>query len=113
MLFGQYPAVTEGPNGDHDLDGIRNGIEYAFGLNPTVFTLPGALPQPVPAGATLTTSYTQPAGVTGVTYGAEWSRNLTTWTAIPDTGSGSTHTFTLNVIGEPKVFLRHTVTIAP
>ena len=109
----QYPAVTGGPNADHDLDGLRNGVEYAFGFNPTAATPPGALPQPTRAGGTLSASFTQPAGVTGVTYGAQWSRDLAGWNTIADTGAGGVHTFTANVTGEPKVFFRHVITIAP
>ncbi len=70
----QYPAVTGGSLADHDQDGIGNGVEYAFNLNPTTFTRSASLPQPVMAGGNMTLSYTQPVGVTGVTYGAEWSR---------------------------------------
>jgi hypothetical protein len=36
-----YPAVTGGINGDHENDGIRNGIEYAFNLNPTTTNMAG------------------------------------------------------------------------
>ena len=31
----------------------------------------------------------------GITYGAEFSEDLVTWTPITDTGSGTTHTFVL------------------
>ena len=30
----QYPEVTGGPTADHDDDGLMNGVEYAFGLEP-------------------------------------------------------------------------------
>ena len=109
----QYPSVTGGPNADQELDGLRNGLEYAFGLDPTVATPWSALPQPMRAGNTLSATYSQPAGVTGVTYGAEWSRDLTVWNTIADTGAGNTHTFNANVTGEPKVFFRHVITVAP
>ena len=41
--------------------------------------------------------FSQPAGVTGVTYGAEWSATLLpdSWTAVPDTGTGNDHLFRL------------------
>jgi hypothetical protein len=109
----QYPSVTGGPTADQELDGLPNGIEYAFGLNPTTFTSPLLLPQPIRVGSTLVTSYSQPSGVTGVTYRAEWSRDLAAWFNIADTGTGGTHTFTLSILNEPRVFLRHNVTIAP
>ncbi len=55
---------------------------------------------------------TQPAGVSSITYGAEWSTTLQagSWTPIPDTGSGSTHTFRLPIGTAPKLFLRLQVT---
>ena len=109
----QYPSVTGGPAADQELDGLPNGVEYAFGLNPTSFTSPLLLPQPIRVGSNLVTSYTQPPGVTGVTYRAEWSRDLVTWFNIPDTGSSGTHTFTVSVLNEPRAFFRHSVSVAP
>lgn len=57
-------------------------------------------------------SFTQPDGVSGVTYGAEWSTSLTTgsWTSIPDTGSGGTHLFSVPTTGQDRIFLRYRVT---
>lgn len=109
----QYPSVTGGPTGDHEFDGIRNGVEYAFGLNPTAHNPASALPQPARVGNTLTVTYIQPAGVTGVTYGAEWSTNLADWFDIADSGSGNTHTFTVSTVGQDRMFFRHRITVAP
>lgn len=109
----QYAAVTGGTLGDHDNDGIKNGVEYSFNLNPTTFTAVTSLPQPTIAGGNMTLSYTQPVGVTGVTYGAEWSNNLTSWNPVTDTGSGSTHTFTVSTIGQTRLFMRHKITVTP
>ena len=108
-----YPAANEGPLGDHEKDGILNGIEYAFDLNPTAPNPASAVPQPTRAGNTLTVTYTQPAGITDVTYGAQWSTDLATWNTIADSGSGSTHTFTVSTVGQDKMFLRHRIVIAP
>lgn len=107
----QYPAVTEGPEGDHDGDGINNGTEYALGLDPTTPTSSSAVPSPSESGGVMTLSYAGPAGVQGVTYGAEWSTDLETWTSMADTGSGSTHTFSMNTTGVDRMFFRHKITV--
>jgi hypothetical protein len=56
-------------------------------------------------------SFTQPAGVSGVTYGAQWSPSLTTgsWLSLTDTGSGNVHTFSLPMAGNAQAFVRLTV----
>ena len=109
----QYPVVTGGPTDDHERDGLANGVEYAFGLNPTVANPGSALPQPIHAGTTYSVSFSQPNGVTGVTYAAQWSPNLATWNPVPDTGSGTTHTFSINTSGKPTLYFRYHITTAP
>jgi hypothetical protein len=109
----QYPAVTGGFSADHEKDGIANGIEYAFNLNPTVANALSVLPQPSLGGGNLTLSYTEPSGISGITYGAEWSENLTSWTPITDTGSGTTHVFTVSTAGKTRLFIRHKITQNP
>jgi hypothetical protein len=96
---------------DADGDGIPNLVEYGFDLDPTS----GAsvqLPAVQRAGSGLTVTFTQPAGVSGVTYGAQWSASLLpgSWAAISDTGSGNVHTFTVPAGTGGEVFLRLTVT---
>lgn len=108
----QYPSVTAGTTADHDRDGITNGLEYAFGLDPTSANPVTVLPQPVSAAGSLTLSYASPAPVSGVTYGAEWSSNLATWTPIADTGSGDVHTFAVGLAGHPLLFIRHRIVVA-
>lgn len=109
----QFPSVTGGPAADQDRDGIPNGVEFAFALNPTVATPHGALPQATLVGGNLGFSYTAPTGLTGVTYAAEWSPDLTNWVALSDTGSGSGHAFSVSTTGKNRIFLRHKMVIAP
>lgn len=76
-------------------------------------TAPSALPLPTRVGNTLTVTFTPPATVSDVTYGAQWTSDFVTWTNIPDTGSGTTHTFTVGTVGQDKMFVRHRILIAP
>ncbi|MCX6876807.1 MAG: PQQ-dependent sugar dehydrogenase [Verrucomicrobia bacterium] len=96
---------------DYDHDGLANITEYAFGLNPTRSDSL-ALPQPRLIAGVFGVTFTQPAGVSGITYGAEWSTTLAaaSWTAIADTGTGSTHTFNVPANGNPRMFIRLIVT---
>ena len=84
----------------------------AFGLNPKS----GAsiqLPQPQRAGGNFVVSFTEPAGITGDTYGAEWSPSMATgtWLPVADTGSGGVHTFSMPIGANPRIFMRMKVTI--
>lgn len=100
---------------DADHDGLANLIEYAFGLLPQ----DGGsvqLPAGQRVGNTFTVSFTEPSGVTGVTYGAQHSASLQSgsWTPVPDTGSGTTHVFSVTVgEGEAAGFIQLSVTAAP
>jgi hypothetical protein len=96
---------------DPDHDGLPNLIEYAFGLDLNENSA-GQLPQPVLANGVLTIRFTQPSGVTGITYGAEWSRTMEpgTWQDAPNTGSGTEHRFAIPATGLPQAFIRLKVT---
>ncbi len=109
----QFPAVIEGPLGNHESDSYLNGIEYAFGLNPLLSDPAGSVPQPVRTGSIFGVTFAQPTGIAGVTYAAEWSPNMKDWIPITDTGMGATHTFDVDTTGEPNVFFRHRITIVP
>jgi hypothetical protein len=97
---------------DYDKDGISNLLEFAFGLAPTRGSS-RLLPQWQKAGANYSVTFTQPDGVTGITYGAEWSSTLLpgSWAAISDTGVAPQHTFSLAAGADPKLFLRLKVTV--
>ncbi len=59
-------------NFDFDKDGLVNLIEFALGLNPTLGSSM-QLPARQRIGNNFVINFTQPAGVSGLTYGAEWS----------------------------------------
>ena len=94
--------------------GIANLPVFAFaGPNQDPSTASIAqLPKPQMSGENLLCSFTQPAGVSGVTYGAEWSATLLpgSWTAITDTGTAPQHTFSVPIGSNTKLFLRLRVT---
>jgi hypothetical protein len=73
-----YPLLTGGFDGDPDGDGIRSGIEYAFGLNPTAPSKLSRTPAWNGSILSLTTplDYQRP----GVLYQIERSSNLSSWT---------------------------------
>ena len=96
---------------DYDHDGIVNLLEYAFGLDPKQNSA-GQLPQIQRVGGSYVMTFAQPAGVGGITYGAEWSPSLLpgSWTAIPDAPSGNQHTFSMPAGTAPRRFMRLKVT---
>ena len=96
---------------DFDNDGLVNLIEFAFGLNPTN---PASvnLPPLLENGSELSLAFITPAGVSGITYGAESSTTLLpgSWTAIPDTGIAPQHRFIVPTTGQKKAYLRFIIT---
>ncbi len=109
--FGSSANSGDGADlNDFDHDGIPNLLEFAFGLNPKQISA-GLLPHPQISGGNLVLSFTQPAGIGGITYGAEWSQTLQpgSWIAIPDTGTLPNHLFSLPIGSHSKAFMRISV----
>ncbi|MGB8168140.1 MAG: choice-of-anchor tandem repeat GloVer-containing protein, partial [Chthoniobacteraceae bacterium] len=92
---------------DFDHDGLANLVEYAFGLDPTLRSS-NQLPPAQRVGNNYVTSFTQPGGVSGVTYSAEWSATMQPldWHAIPDTGLAPQHIFSVPIGTNPRLFVR-------
>lgn len=98
-----FAPVVGGSTLDYDRDGLKNGIEYAFGLDPTQsdrVSVPGL----AYADGQFSLGCTEPDAVGGVTYKAEYSTDLVQWAPLTDTGSGTNHTFT--VPSGPRAFVR-------
>jgi len=92
---------------DFDGDGIINVIEFGFGLDPTQNSA-GQLPQPQLIDNNLVVSFAEPAGVSGVSYGADWTILLepASWNPVSDTGIPPQHTFSVPVGTNTTLFLR-------
>jgi hypothetical protein len=79
------PGTTQGFSGDDDGDGIANAIEYAFSYDPlapnsSVADGIGTAVNPSnTAQRILSIQRPLPEEKSGITYGATWSDNLTTW----------------------------------
>lgn len=82
-----FPGITDpnliGPGADPDGDGIRNLVEFAFGLTPTSADAGLApLQGGVPTADTWVLEFVRPTGRTGVEYLLEASNDLSTWTTV-------------------------------
>jgi hypothetical protein len=73
LYFGSTANSGNGADlNDYKKDGKVNLLKYAFGLNPTLSN-GTQLPRPQKVGGNFVASFTQPAGVSGIPYGAEWN----------------------------------------
>lgn len=106
-------------NADPYRTGIQNFAVFAY-LGP--YQDPGTatlseLPQAQVSGGNIFYSFTEPIGVSGVTYGAQWSNTLqpNNWQPVPDTGDPTatppSHAFSVPIGANTQVYLRLTVTI--
>jgi hypothetical protein len=99
-------VTASGPNGDSDGDGIKNLVEYALGLDPSVKQNSGALPQPIFSAGAMSMTLVQPPGVTGITYRVQFSENLSTWETLVDFQAGSNHQFSKSVGAIARGYMR-------
>ena len=94
--------------------GIPNLLVFAFlgpNQNPALTKI-SLIPQMQRNGTNLLFSFTQPTGVSAITYGAEWCHTLLSgsWTAVADTGTSPQHTFSVPVDTKTTLFMRLKVT---
>jgi len=97
---------------DYDNDGLANLLEYAFGLHPKDGSS-AQLPSGQTVGSHFVLSFSQPAGVADITYGAEWSPNLleANWTSVPNTGGNLIQVFSVPVDGRTTIFMRFRIAV--
>ncbi len=110
--FGSLESTEDAADSaDPDNDGVANLTEFAFGLNPLKPDA-AALPQHIVDGSLILLEFTEPDSHMGITYGAEWSPDMSagSWSALPDKGAGTVHTFKLDTTGRERGFLRLKVT---
>ncbi len=93
--------------------GLQNITVFAFfgpGQNPAT-TSAVLLPKVHVSGGNIFFSFTQPPGGSGITYGAEWSANLSNdWVPVTDSGNGTLHIFSVPVGTNTRMLMRLTVT---
>ena len=106
--FGTISNLGDAANtSDPDRDGLNNLLEFAFDLNPLVNSA-HLVPRFQRSGNDLTCTFTQPAGITGITYSAEWSSTLQpgSWTVISNAATPPTYSFIWPLAGKSRVFTR-------
>jgi len=113
LWYGSTTIGAAADTSDPYNTGVSNLAVFAFfgpNQNPATVT-PAQLPQAQLGGGNFFFNFTQPAGVSGITYGAQWSTDLQNdWQAVADTGSDTQHIFSMPVSGHPTMFMRLTVT---
>jgi probable HAF family extracellular repeat protein len=91
--FGDPPGSVAALNADPYQTGVQNIAVFAFlgpNQDPSMASV-AQLPQAQISGGNLFYSFTEPDGVSGITYGAQWSAMLQPngWQTIADTGDTS------------------------
>jgi len=116
LYFGTTLATgTAADTADPYHTGVPNLLVFAFfgpNQDPALASAT-QLPQLQISGNDFYYSFTQPVGVSGLVYGAEWSADLAagSWHAITDTGSGSVHTFIAPIGSNTRMYIRLTATV--
>ena len=111
-IFGSYTNQRTGADlVDADGDGVRNVMEYAFGLDPQ-----NPNSAQVPAwtndAAKFEIAFTPPANVEGMVYGVEWSPTMdpSDWHDVTNQGTSGGHHYVVPKDATPMKFMRVKVT---
>jgi probable HAF family extracellular repeat protein len=118
MWFGDPASASAALHADPYQTGVQN-IQVLAYLGPyqdPSTASQAQLPQVQMGGGNLFYSFTEPGGVTGITYGAQWSATMlpNDWHPVPDTGdptaSPPTHLFSMPMTG-PQLYMRLTLIV--
>lgn len=112
--YGSTSNSSAAYNADPYHTGIANIMVFAFMgpyQDPSTASIT-QLPQVQLSGGNFFYDFFEPAGVSGVTYGAQMRTSLDagSWQPVLDTGSGGEHIFSVPVGTNPQLFMRLTVT---
>jgi probable HAF family extracellular repeat protein len=117
IWFGDPASASAALNADPYHTGVQN-IQVLAYLGPyqdPSTASPAQLPQVQMGGGNLFYSFTEPGGVSGITYGTQWSATMqpNDWHAVPDTGDPTatppTHIFSMPMTGT-QLYMRLTLT---
>jgi len=113
--YGSTSNSSAAYNADPYHTGVANIMAFAF-LGPyqdPQTASPAQLPQVQLSGGNFCYDFFEPAGVSGVTYGARACTDMCSgnWQPILDTGSGTEHIFSVPVGINHQQFIRLTVTV--
>ncbi|HEV2331317.1 MAG TPA: hypothetical protein VGY56_21250 [Verrucomicrobiae bacterium] len=113
--FGSTTSSQSALTADPYSTGIENYAVFAF-LGP--YQDPSTanssqLPAVQLSGGSLVYDFFEPAGISGITYGAEMCTDLGAgnWQPVPDTGSGTEHIFSVPIGAGTQLFMRLTIAI--
>jgi len=115
--FGSPTNSAAAFNADPYQTGVQNFAVFAFigpYQDPSTASL-AQLPQVQLSGGNFFYSFTEPFGVSGIIYGAQWSATLPSndWHAVPDAGDTSAmppaHLFSVPIATNTQLFMRLTV----
>ena len=112
--YGSTSNSSAAYNADPYHTGVANIMVFAF-LGPyqdPSTASPAQLPQIQLSGGNFYYDFFEPAGVSGVTYGARACTDMGSgnWQPVPDTGTGTEHIFSVPVGANPQQYIRLTVT---
>ena len=115
-------SSVSGDSADPDADGLPNLLEYALGADPKASDSSTHTTTAGLDSSRLTLAYTKPTAITDLTYAAEWSSDLQSWStgssvteilSSTDNGNGTTTVIVRGLIPlttTPRQFLRLRVT---
>lgn len=107
----RFPTLEGGPGADDDGDGIANSYEYALGLDPTQMDPPTSMPSPILVNDTLTLSFPNYRRAEDVLVKVFSSTDLVTWNPIEGELLTDTIDFITPLNGEPRKFLRFSLSV--